>query len=231
MNMRKHFDLSLALLIGVVAAHAADSAQNDLNREFRNPDLDATRWVERFEREGREIFDQREQIVKAAGIEPGMTVADVGAGSGLFEPLFAREVGPEGSVIAVDIAPKFLKLIAARMKEQGLANVSTVLCTERSVELPPASVDLVFICDTYHHFAHPEDSMKSIHQALKPGGVLMLVEFKRIPGVSSPWTMSHVRAGQEVFSKEIEAAGFTEFETHEFLQQNYIVKFRKVAKP
>lgn len=223
--------LFLALLTGVLVATAADSQPRDINREFRNPSLDATQWVERFESEGREIYEQRELVVRAAGLQPGVTVADVGAGSGLFEPLFAREVGPEGSVIAVDIAPRFIELIARRMKDQGLANVSTVLCTERSVELSPGSVDFVFICDTYHHFAHPQESLKSIHTALRPGGVLMLVEFKRIPGVSSDWTLNHVRAGQEVFTKEIEAAGFEEFETHDFLQQNYVVKFRKVEKP
>lgn len=218
---------SLALVAIVGVARAAEANPDNLNREFKNPDLDAAQWVERFEREGREIYDQRERIVRAAGIRPGMTVADVGAGSGLFEPLFAHAVGPEGSVVAVDIAPKFVELIARRMKEQGLANVSTVLCTERSVNLPPASADLVFLCDTYHHFAYPDDSLKSIHAALKPGGVLMLVEFKRIPGESSEWTLNHVRAGQEVFSREIEKAGFKQFETHDFLQQNYVVKFRK----
>ncbi|MCB1125636.1 MAG: methyltransferase domain-containing protein, partial [Verrucomicrobiae bacterium] len=190
MNKPNPLCLALSLMMGSGVASAADSPRPDLNRQFLSPALDAGQWVERFENEGREIYHQREDIVRVAGIEPGMTVADVGAGSGLFEPLFAREVGPEGGVIAVDIAPKFLELISSRMKEQGLANVSTVLCTERSVELPAESVDFVFICDTYHHFAHPEDSLRSIHSALKPGGVLMLVEFKRIPGVSSDWTFN-----------------------------------------
>lgn len=223
--------IALALTLGLAVVRGAVSNPEDLNRQFKTPDLNVEQWVERFENEGREIYEHRENIVRAAGIKPGMTVADVGAGSGLFEPLFAHAVGPEGSVVGVDIAPKFVELIAKRAKEQGLANVSSVLCTERSVNLPPDSVDLVFLCDTYHHFAYPEDSLKSIHAALKPDGVLMLVEFRRIPGESSDWTLSHVRAGQEVFSKEIETAGFKQFETHDFLKENYIVKFKRVPKP
>lgn len=209
------------------AAEAAKGAQPSLNREFSKPDLDVSQWVERFEREGREVYDQRERIVQAAGIEPGMVVADVGAGTGLFEPLFAKAVGPRGKVIAVDIAPKFLEHIRREADRLELRNIQTVLCTERSANLPEASVDLVFICDTYHHFEHPAATLASIHRALKPGGVLVLVEFRREPGKSSQWLLKHVRAGREVFTREIEAAGFEAIATEDFLQQNYMARFRK----
>lgn len=83
------------------------------------------------------------------------------------------------------------------------ANMETVLCTDRSVELPESSIDLAFICDVYHHFEFPQASLASLHKALKPGGEIVLIDFKRIPGESSDFVMGHVRAGQEVFSPKL----------------------------
>jgi ubiquinone/menaquinone biosynthesis C-methylase UbiE len=157
-------------------------------------------------------------------------VADIGAGSGLFTLLFAKRVGPRGEVIAVDIVPEFLEQIRQRAAAAGFKNVRTVLATEQSVELPPRSVDLAFVCDTYHHFEYPRNSLASIHRALKPGGELVLVEFKRVPGGSSDWVLNHVRAGEEVFTAEIEAAGFKKTGRADFLRENYLVRFRKVGK-
>jgi predicted methyltransferase len=233
--------LTLVVLSGAVAgcktapdsgpsATAETSVQPGINAEYLKPDLDTTQWVERFEREGREIYDQRAAIVAAARLQPGMVLADIGAGTGLFTPEFSRAVGPSGKVYAVDIVPAFLDRIQQRAAAEGLGNVQTVLCTERSVELPPNSIDLAFICDVYHHFEYPRSSMASLHRALRPGGEVLLVEFKRIPGKSSDWILKHVRAGQEVFTAEIEAAGFKRIEELPLLQDNYVVRFRKVGK-
>lgn len=210
------------------AETAGDSVAPGINAEYQKPDLDVSQWVERFEREGREVHDQRERIVQTAQVQPGMAVADIGTGTGLFLPSLATATGAQGKVYAVDIVPDFLKHIAARMKEAGVTNVETVLCTERSVELPPASIDLAFICDVYHHFEYPSDSLRSLHRALKPGGQLFLVEFKRIPGESADWILRHVRAGEETVRAEIEAAGFKLIDRPDFLKDNYILRFRKV---
>jgi predicted methyltransferase len=206
------------------------SAKPGINTEYLKPDLDVTNWVERFEREGREIYDQRHEILAAARIKPGSRVADIGAGTGLFTPLMSEAVGPRGKVYAVDIVPAFVERIRAQAAAQNLRNVEAVLCTERSVELPENSIDLAFICDVYHHFEYPRSSLESIHRALRRNGEIFLVEFKRIPGVSSDWTLSHVRAGQEVFTAEIEAAGFEKVEEIGLLKDNYIVRFRKVSR-
>jgi predicted methyltransferase len=206
------------------------SVKPGINTEYLKPDLNPAQWVERFEREGREIYDHREAIVAAARIKPGSVVADIGAGTGLFTPYFSRATGPKGKVYAVDIVPAFLDRIKQRATSEGLANVQTVLCTERSVELPPNSVDFAFICDVYHHFEYPQSSLASLHRALRPGGEVLLVEFKRIPGTSSDWVLNHVRAGQEVFTAEIEAAGFKQIEEQDILKDNYVVRFRKIRK-
>lgn len=209
---------------------AEPSAKPGVNTEYLKPDLNVTQWVERFEREGREIYDQRAAIVAAARIKPGMVVADIGAGTGLFTPAFSQAVGPKGKVYAVDIVPAFLERIRERAASEGLANVQTVLCTERSVELSPNSIDLAFICDVYHHFEYPHSSLASLHRALRPGGEVLLVEFKRMPGTSSDWILNHVRAGQEVFTAEIAAAGFQQIEEQDLLKDNYVVRFRKARK-
>ena len=206
------------------------SVKPGINAEYLKPDLNPAQWVERFEREGREIYDHREAIVAAARIKPGAVVADIGAGTGLFTPSFSRAAGPKGKVYAVDIVPAFLERIKQRAASEGLANVQTVLCTERSVELPPNSIDFAFICDVYHHFEFPQSSMASLHRALRPGGEVLLVEFKRVPGSSSEWILNHVRAGQEVFTAEIEAAGFKQIERQDLLKDNYVVRFRKIRK-
>jgi ubiquinone/menaquinone biosynthesis C-methylase UbiE len=160
-----------------------------------------------------------------------MTVADVGAGTGLFTRLFASEVGDKGKVYAVDIASSFLDHIGKTCKEAGITNVQTVLCTDRSVELPPASVDLVFICDVYHHFEFPYRTLDTIHKALKPGGQLVVIDFHRIEGKSSAFVMGHVRAGQEVFTKEILSSGFRQVGEEQLLKENYFVRFEKVEQP
>lgn len=228
--------LAAAWLIGCqtqpapVASFPENDVKPGINNEFLKPDLDVTQWVERFEKEGREIYDRRDQIVAATKIRRGEAIADIGAGTGLFTALFAKAVGPRGRVSAVDIAPKFLAYIDQRSAAAGLRNVRTVLGTAQSVELPAHSIDCAFICDVYHHFEYPQHTLASIREALRPDGTLVLVEFKRIPGQSSDWILQHLRAGQGVFTAEIEAAGFKKIEEDNFLKDSYVLRFRKTRR-
>jgi ubiquinone/menaquinone biosynthesis C-methylase UbiE len=159
-----------------------------------------------------------------------MKVADVGAGTGAFTVRLARTVGDSGKVYAVDIVPEFLKHINSVCKTEKINNVTGVLCTPTSVKLPAVSVDFVFICDAYHHFEYPLKTMHSIHQALRPHGRVLLVDFKRIKGVSSDWIMGHVRAGQETVTKEITSSGFRLLGEPLKLQENYCLVFEKTGE-
>lgn len=208
------------------------SVNPEINKNYREIEAadDVLPWVERFEREGREIYEQREKIAATLGVKAGMVVADVGAGTGLFTGLFAAQVGAEGKVIAVDIVAKFLEHIAARMAEEGTTNVETLLCAEDDSRLPEASVDRIFLCDTYHHFEYPQKTMASLHRALREEGELLLIDFKRIEGVSSDFILGHVRASQEVFEAEVVAAGFVKVEELGFLEENFVVRFRKAPR-
>jgi len=205
------------------------SVRPGINKPFEKPDV--KEFTGKFEVESREIFAKRQEIVAACKLKPGMTVADIGAGTGLFTRLFAKEVGPSGKVFAVDIAPQFIEHIEKTCKAQDLKNVVGIVCKQDSTELPANSIDLAFICDTYHHFEFPFKTMASIHRAVRPGGQVVLVDFHRIKGKSSEWVLNHVRAGQEVFTKEILAAGFRQVREEKFLKENYLVRFEKVETP
>ncbi len=202
------------------------SVKPGINDSFQNPS--PKQYVERFEIESREVFHHRKKIVEACEIKPGETVADIGAGTGIFTRLFSDSVGDKGRVIAVDIAKNFLEHIEKVSAELGQKNVETLLGTAESTELPENSIDVAFICDTYHHFEFPQKTLASLYRAMKPGGRLFVIDFHRIQGKSNEWTLEHVRAGQEVFEREIVESGFVKTgEVSGFLKDNYMIGFRK----
>jgi len=217
--------IAFMIALAVVAAVQAQdtSLSPGINRYYQSPDFE--RWQAMFETEGREVFDKRREIIAALEIRPGMSVADVGAGTGVFTLLFSRKVGGSGTAIAQDVSSEFLRGIEARARQEKLANVRTVLGSERDAKLPAASVDLVFVCDTYHHFEYPQAMLASLHAALKPGGRLAVIDYEKAPGRSSAWVMGHVRAGRETVIAEIEAAGFRLHKSHALLRENFFVEF------
>jgi ubiquinone/menaquinone biosynthesis C-methylase UbiE len=210
-------------------AEKSEQPKTGLNDRFVDPNLDVSEWLARFEIESREVFSARERVLSICKIKPGHAVADIGAGTGFYSRLFASAVGKEGWVFAVDISPRFLEHINLQSQQDKISNLSCVLGTDRSVRLPPSSVDLVFICDTYHHFEHPQATLQSIHRALKPGGILVLIDFERIPGESREFILGHVRAGKEVFQGEVVEAGFAFVEEIQIpaFKENYLLRFRK----
>jgi ubiquinone/menaquinone biosynthesis C-methylase UbiE/protein tyrosine phosphatase (PTP) superfamily phosphohydrolase (DUF442 family) len=205
------------------------SAKPGINADFLDPNLNVNEFVKRFEMESREIFVAREKILAACQLKKGMIVADIGAGTGLFSRLFSVSVGDQGWVFAIDISPRLLEHVNKESTRFGLTNISAVLCTDKSAAIPPASVDAVFVCDTYHHFEFPPATLASILEGMKPGASLMIVDFERIPGLSREWILDHVRADKQTVRGEIEAAGFEFVEELAIagLQENYFLRFRK----
>lgn len=202
------------------------AVREGLNDNFLAEDLDVDSYVARFERESREVAQHHRAIVEALELRAGMDVADVGTGTGLFLPSLSREV-TDGRVYAVDISEPFLDHIRERARSEGLDNVVPVLASERSCNLPERSVDVVFACDTYHHFSYPRTTLHSILLALRPGGRLVLVDFVRIPAVPREWILDHVRAGEQQVRAEVEAAGFRFDRALEIegLEENYALQF------
>ena len=123
-----------------------------INKSFLDPELKVEDWLKRFEVESRETFHERHKVIKACGIKNGMKIADIGAGTGLYTRLFSKATGPEGWVYAVDISGPFLKHIVVRSQQEDQQNISAILSPENFIPLPPNSLDMAFVCDTYHHF-------------------------------------------------------------------------------
>ena len=206
------YRIALAVVLAVcwpalcAAQRAPAGADPSINERFYNPT--PGEWLPRFEGESREIYARRSDIVAASGAKAGMTVADVGAGSGFMAMLFAKQVGNEGKVIAAEVSKVFAAAIAERAKNEGVQNLTAVLGTQTETGLSADSVDIVFTSDVYHHFEQVAATLASIKRALKAGGRFIVVDFERIPGVSSENTLKHVRAGKETVIEEVLAAGF-----------------------
>jgi predicted methyltransferase len=214
-----------------VSGGACRRQLHDPNDAYRDPKVGAAEWNQLFEGPDRQIFSERAQIMRLAAVRPGSRVADVGAGTGLFSMLLSDAVGPEGVVYAEEIMPKFAEFVASRASSEHHANVVSVLGTDVSVGLPPASIDLAFLCDVYHHFDHPREMLGSLHRALRPGGQVFLVDYRREPGRSPAWLLEHVRAGELEVVGEVEASGFTLVSRDESLRDSYALRFRRDPTP
>jgi ubiquinone/menaquinone biosynthesis C-methylase UbiE len=180
-------------------------------------------WLERPEREREE---RPELAVKLLDIRPGMIIADIGAGSGYFTRRLARRTGPAGKVYAVDIQPAMIELLGRNAAREGLTNIIPVLGAEADPRLPPASIDLMLLVDVYHEFARPQAMLRQMRQALKPGGRLVLLEYrKEDPDV--PIRYEHKMSVKEVRA-ELEAEGFRFEKLRGELPRQHLLIFRNV---
>lgn len=132
-------------------------------------------WLERGQREREERTDL---LVTALQLKPGMVVADIGAGTGYLARRMAPAVMPGGKVLAVDVQPEMVAMLRTAVRQSGLNQVHPLLGAEDDVLLPASSVDLAILVDVYHELAFPHEVLASIVRALKPGGQLVLVEYR-----------------------------------------------------
>jgi len=212
----------------VVASLVADehSVRPGINTAYFRADA-LTKYTKVLEAESREVVERQDEILDAIGLREGMVVADIGAGTGFFTSEIAKRVGNRGAVFSVDIVPSFLERIRERVNAEKLTNVTVVQGEERATGLKPASVDLAFICATYHHIEYPRAYMHSLLQTLRPGGTLVLIDFERIEGKTNPVIIKHVRAGKETVIGEVSQAGFVFESETELLDQNYYLRFSR----
>ena len=179
-------------------------------------------WLTRPEREREE---QPDRVVAALRIPRGSTVIDLGAGVGYFTWRLAKRVGPDGKVIAVDIQPEMLDMLAKNMSKRGIGNVEVVLGTESDPRLPAGVAELALLVDVYHELADPIATMGHVRRALKPGGRLVVVEYRK----EDPWIPIHPLHKMTVdeVRREIEPTGFAFVEVLEFLPSQHIVVFAR----
>jgi ubiquinone/menaquinone biosynthesis C-methylase UbiE len=157
----------------------------------------------------REEQQKPRELVVAMGLQPGMTVADVGTGIGSMLPFLSRRVGPGGRVIAEDIFDDFLAAAKQVVENQNLKNVTFVKGGETDPNLPEGQVDMALVLDAYHHFNYPEKMLAALHKALRPDGKLVVVEYyKRESAMPNGRALTHIRLDMPDLIKELEANRF-----------------------
>src|SRR5580704_3682353 len=139
-------------------------------------DASGAAWLDRSEREIEEAPDEALDLI---GIKKGSSAADIGAGSGYMTVRLAKRVGANGVVYANDIQQPMLDLIDKRLKTGRIANVHLILGAPDDPKLPEGSVDLALLVDVYHEFSQPQAMLRHLHDALKPGGRLVLLEYRK----------------------------------------------------
>jgi len=149
------------------------------------------------------------ELIREAGIRPGMAVADIGTGIGFMLPFLSKRVGADGKVFAEDIFDDFLGAAKQRVSNQKLENVTFIKGTETDPNLPAATIDVALALDVYHHFDYPEKMLSAIHRAIKPDGRLVIVEYyKRPEAMPGGRAVTHIRLDMPDVIKEIEANRF-----------------------
>jgi SAM-dependent methyltransferase len=177
-------------------------------------------WLERGERDEEEAPDVALNVLK---IPKGASVADIGAGSGFMTVRLAARVGPTGRVFANDVQPQMLNILARRLSNSKITNVTLIEGTIDDPKLPPASVDLEIMVYVYHELSQPQAMLRHLREALKPGGRLVLLEYRK-EDPTVPIKPEHKMSVAEA-KMEVEAEGFTLVKVDEALPRQHILIF------
>ena len=213
--MRSHRWL-VSVLAAVCAAVALSAQQRDPKQyanTLDNPDRVAGLHVD--------------QVVTALALKPGMKVADLGSGSGVFTIPFAKAVGSTGKVYAIDIDKGLLAIIGDKAKAENLANIQTVVAEAKDSRIPEP-VDLIFVCDTMHHLPEQAEYVRQFAKQLNPNGRVAVIDF-----AEGKWPSGHesftIRPAQ--VDGWMQAAGFTRDSAHTFLPTNFFHIYKRSARP
>jgi ubiquinone/menaquinone biosynthesis C-methylase UbiE len=179
-------------------------------------------WLERSEREKEE---QPEAALDAIGIQPGMVVGDVGAGTGYISVKVARRVGPTGRVYAEEVQPEMLDHVRENSTDAHLSNIEPILGSETDPRLPAGKLDLILLIDVYHEFAQPQKMLQALRRSLKPDGRLVLLEYRK-EDPSIPIQPDHKMSIADV-ETEVQAEGFRLDKLIDTLPRQHLFIFRK----
>jgi Methylase involved in ubiquinone/menaquinone biosynthesis len=183
----------------------------------------AADWLDRPEREEEE---RPSILLRLLSIKPGQALVDLGAGSGYLTFPMAKMVGPKGKVYAVEIQQEMLDIIEKRQKERGVNNIVRVLGDIKDPRLPPSSADLILLVDVYHEFDYPYEMTTNMVKALKPGGRLVFVEYRK-EDPSVPIKEVHKMSVAQV-KKEMALFPSLQFvESIEKLPRQHVIIFKK----
>jgi len=189
-------------------------------------------YINRLERPERDEYQKPEEVIQALNLKPGMVVADIGAGSGYFTRRFARSVGRGGKVFAVDVKKEMLDYNQAHLADLGPPSPAEfILAKPDDPSLPKNSVDLIFLCNVYHHLDDPTAYFSKAKEALKLTGRVAIIDFyhdDRSGKLSFP---KHHLVPREQVIEEMQKAGLTFLRDHTFLPRQYFLEFVGVPSP
>jgi ubiquinone/menaquinone biosynthesis C-methylase UbiE len=211
----------IALLLAAVVAAQAPGVHPISGRRFAPVmGYQGAAWLERSERDEEEAPDIALNVLK---IPKGASVADIGAGSGFITERLSTRVGPTGRVFANDLQPQMLQILGRRLAQRNITNVTLVQGTIDDPKLDPASVDLEIMVDVYHELSQPHAMLRRLRAALKPGGRLVLLEYRK-EDPTIPIKFEHKMSVAEA-KMELEAEGFTLAKVDEALPRQHILIF------
>lgn len=181
-----------------------------------------------LERDAREREERSDRLLRELRLEPGMVVADIGAGTGFYARRIAKRVLPGGSVHAVEVQPQLLAMLRKSAREEGLGNLLPVQGTATDPNLAPGSIDLALMVDVYHELEFPHEMLQAITRALRPGGRLVLVEYRaedRGLDIKPLHKMS-----EKQIRREVESPTLAWERTANSLPLQHLVVFRKAGR-
>ena len=209
------------LLVAAIAAAPESTPSHDAT--VRHDFADVEHWSEVFDDPARDGWQKPEDVIRHAGVATGMTVADLGAGTGYFSVRLARAVGSEGRVLAIDVEPNLVEHIRLRAAKDALPWIAPILTAPDDPKLPSRGVDVVLIVDTWHHIDARDRYLGKIAAGLKPGGTVTVVDFKQGEFPVGP-PDAH-KLPPEVVVREFTDGGWTLVRRSEDLPYQYLLVF------
>ena len=207
--------LGLIFLIGALTSCAHHHGPRDI-----------TEYIQALERPERDAYQKPDEVVAALSLEPGMVVADIGAGSGYFTRRLASQVGTQGKVYAVDVEEKMLHYNRQILEGLGLADQTMfILASQEDPQLPSGQIDLVFVCDAYHHLTNHSAYFTKVREALTARSRVAIIDFyhdERSGQLNFP--KDHLVPREQVI-QDMKQAGYRLVREHEFLPKQYFLEF------
>jgi cyclopropane fatty-acyl-phospholipid synthase-like methyltransferase len=217
MFIRTLFVLIVPALVSPVFAQQHQPAKPDhMQHKFDDPE----RFAKSFDDPARDAWQMPSRVIDALALEPGMTVADIGAGTGYFTSRLAKVPGVK--VLAADIEPKMVEYLARRAAAEKASNVTAVLAGATSPNLPEP-VDVILVVDTYHHLPDRPAYFRALRASLRPGGRIAIVDFRKEAPDGPP---AHFRFTPQQIAAEMKQAGYRLDATHDFLPRQHFLVFR-----
>jgi SAM-dependent methyltransferase len=215
---------SALIVFGAIVAHAAQTPApappphqpDHMERHFDN----AEKWAKEFDDPARDAWQMPDRVIAALELQPGQSIADIGAGTGYFSSRLARATAAP-TVFAVDIEPSMVAYLKTRAAREGLTKLTAVQAGADGPNLP-APVDMILIVDTYHHIPDRIAYFTKLKASLRPGGKLAIIDFRKDAPAGPP---AEFRFTADQISAELDRAGFTLATQHDFLPRQLFLVY------